>query len=150
LATGAGVRRGHDARYPGRQVAGTEPGNGPDLAAAVNMQGAGYYRAAVEAGEPPGRWWGPAVEALGLEPGSIIDHDEHAAVFEERIGPDGTKLGRSPVGKDKDGNPRPRLSPDDVYARRVPGSRTFSSEPAIHTRPARSTASAGNDMARRS
>ena len=80
------MRRGHDARYPGRQVAGAEPGNAPDLAAAMKMQGAGYYRAAVEAGEPPGRWWGPGAEAIGLEPGSIIDHDVHAAVFEERIG----------------------------------------------------------------
>ena len=110
MATGAGVRRGHDARYPGEQVA-------PELAAAMKMQGAGYYRAAVEAGEPPGRWWGPGAEAIGLEPGSVIDHDVHAALFEEHIAPDGTKLGRAPVARDKDGNPRPRLSPDDVYAR---------------------------------
>jgi conjugative relaxase-like TrwC/TraI family protein len=110
VATGAGVRRGHDARYPGDQVA-------PELAEAMKMQGAGYYRAAVEAGEPPGRWWGPGAEAIGLEPGSVIDHDVHAALFEEHIAPDGTKLGRVPVARDKDGNPRPRLSPDDVYAR---------------------------------
>ena len=96
MATGAGVRRGHDARYPGEQVA-------PELAAAMKVQGAGYYRAAVEAGEPPGRWWGPGAEAIGLEPGSVIDHDVHAALFEEHIAPDGTKLGRAPVARDKDG-----------------------------------------------
>jgi hypothetical protein len=48
LVNGAGVRRGHDARYPGEQVA-------PELAAVMKMQGAGYYRAAVEVGSLSGR-----------------------------------------------------------------------------------------------
>ena len=29
----------------------------------------GYYLSAAQAGEPPGRWWGPGAQALGLTPG---------------------------------------------------------------------------------
>jgi hypothetical protein len=29
----------------------------------------GYYINAALAGEPPGRWWGPGVQALGFTPG---------------------------------------------------------------------------------
>jgi hypothetical protein len=32
----------------------------------------GYYISAAQAGEPPTRWWGPGVQALGLTPGQIV------------------------------------------------------------------------------
>jgi hypothetical protein len=33
----------------------------------------GYYLDAVLAGEPPGRWWGPGAQALGLTPGQAVE-----------------------------------------------------------------------------
>src|SRR2546423_1746160 len=33
----------------------------------------GYYIDAAQAGEPPGRWWGPGARALGLTPGQTVD-----------------------------------------------------------------------------
>jgi hypothetical protein len=30
-----------------------------------------YYIAVAEAGEPPGRWWGPGAQALGLAAGAL-------------------------------------------------------------------------------
>jgi hypothetical protein len=32
----------------------------------------GYYINAAQAGEPPGRWWGPGAQALGLTPGQTV------------------------------------------------------------------------------
>jgi hypothetical protein len=32
----------------------------------------GYYIDAAQAGEPPGRWWGPGAQALGLTPGQTV------------------------------------------------------------------------------
>ena len=81
------------------------------------MQGSGYYRAAADAGEPPGQWWGPGAEAIGLEPGSLVDHDVHQALFEDRVAPDGTKLGRAPVAKDKNGEPLKRTTVRQHYSR---------------------------------
>ena len=32
----------------------------------------GYYINAAQAGEPPGRWWGPGARALGFNPGQLV------------------------------------------------------------------------------
>jgi TrwC relaxase len=80
------VAKGYDKDYPWRQVGG-EPGK---------VRGADYYLAAVEAGEPAGRWWGSAAEFLGLEPGSVVAYEVHDLLFGQRRGPDGTKLRRAP------------------------------------------------------
>jgi hypothetical protein len=32
----------------------------------------GYYINAAQAGEPPGRWWGPGAQALGLTAGQVV------------------------------------------------------------------------------
>ena len=40
--------------------------------AAVERTTGGYYINAAQAGEPPGRWWGPGAEALGLVCGQIV------------------------------------------------------------------------------
>ena len=55
-------------------------------------------------GEPPGRWWGKGAEALGLEPGSLVERQAYDRVVDQRLDPrDGvTKLGRSPTS-----SPRP-------------------------------------------
>ena len=70
---------------------------------------AGYYLQASEGGgEPPGRWWGPGAEALGLEPGQVVEREPYELLFGQRKAPDGTLLGRPPGGGRK---------AVDVYAR---------------------------------
>src|SRR6185437_12536756 len=81
------VAKGYDKDYPWRQVG----------AAAEKLHGGDYYLAAVEAGEPAGRWWGPAAALLGLAPGSVVARQAHDLLFGQRRGPDGTKLGRAPI-----------------------------------------------------
>ena len=64
------------------------------------MNPAAYYIDASEkGGEPPGRWWGPAAEALGFAPGQAVDREPYDLLFGERKAPDGTPLGRPP-GRD--------------------------------------------------
>ena len=44
----------------------------------------------------PGRWWGPGANALGLEPGQIVERQPYDLLFGERKAPEGTQLGRPP------------------------------------------------------
>jgi conjugative relaxase-like TrwC/TraI family protein len=97
------ISPGYDPRYLTRQV-----GQGAE----------NYYLSAVaEHGEPPGRWWGPGAEELGLEPGSEIDAavmeklystflDPRDPDFLNRRVPDDekTRLGRRPPKYDKAAN----------------------------------------------
>ena len=43
----------------------------------------GYYLGAAQAGEPPGRWWGPGVQALGLARGQIVERRPYDAVYRQ-------------------------------------------------------------------
>src|SRR5690348_8842677 len=54
----------------------------------------GYYLNAAQAGEPPGRWWGPGAQALGLAPGLIVDRKPYDAVYRQTDPRNGTGLGR--------------------------------------------------------
>jgi conjugative relaxase-like TrwC/TraI family protein len=66
------------------------------------MNPAAYYIDASEkGGEPPGRWWGPAAEALGFVPGQTIEREPYDLLFGQRKAPDGTPLGRPPGGNKK-------------------------------------------------
>ena len=70
---------------------------------------AGYYiQASENGGEPPGRWWGPGAEALGLEHGQTVERGAYDLLFGQRKAPDGTPLSRPPDGGRKIA---------DVYAR---------------------------------
>ena len=53
-----------------------------------------YYIGAAEAGEPPGRWWGPGAQALGLAVGEVVERGPYDLLFGERKSPAGTHLGR--------------------------------------------------------
>jgi conjugative relaxase-like TrwC/TraI family protein len=86
LAVIATLSKGYDLDYIWKQV-------DPSLA----KEGAGYYIQASETGgEPPGRWWGPAAQALGLQPGQVVERKSYDLLFGERKAPDGTQLGRPP------------------------------------------------------
>jgi conjugative relaxase-like TrwC/TraI family protein len=84
----ATVAKGYDLDYAWRAVGEA-------------YQGAGYYLAAAEAGEPPGTWWGPGAERLGLAAGQQVEREPYNLLFGERKGPDGQKLGRAPANAGK-------------------------------------------------
>jgi hypothetical protein len=98
LAVIATLTKGYDLDYVWRQV---DRGPAKDAAS--------YYIKATESGgEPPGRWWGPGAQALGLRPGQVVEREPYDLLFGERKAPDGTPLGRPP------GSGRKAA---DVYAR---------------------------------
>jgi hypothetical protein len=100
VAVVATLSKGYDLEYIWTQV---DRGPGKDAA--------GYYIQASESGgEPPGRWWGPGAQALGLEPGQVVEREPYDLLFGQRKAPDGTPLGRPP------GNGRKAA---DIYARLV-------------------------------
>ena len=41
----------------------------------------GYYIDAAQAGEPPGRWWGPGAQALGLAAGQTVERQPYDALL---------------------------------------------------------------------
>ena len=86
MAVVATLSKGYDLEYIWQQV-----DRGPAKDAA------GYYIQASESGgEPPGRWWGSAAKALGLEPGQMVEREAYDLLFGQRKAPDGTVLGRPP------------------------------------------------------
>ena len=98
MAVVATLSKGYDLDYIWKQVDQS-----------LTMDAAGYYIQASESGrEPPGRWWGPAAKALGLESGQLVERKPYDLLFGERKAPDGTQLGRPP------GNGRKAA---DIYAR---------------------------------
>ena len=88
VAVVATLSKGYDLDYIWKQV-----DRGPAKDAASY-----YIQASETGGEPPGRWWGPGAQALGLEPGQVIEREPYDLLFGERKAPDGTQLGRSPSG----------------------------------------------------
>ena len=55
----------------------------------------GYYINAAQAGEPPGRWWGPGAQALGFTSGQVVERKPYDAVYQQRDPRTGAKLGRA-------------------------------------------------------
>src|SRR6266536_5131625 len=55
----------------------------------------GYYINAAQAGEPPGRWWGPGAEALGFSMGQVVERRPYELVYRQVDPRTGEKLGRS-------------------------------------------------------
>ena len=86
MAAIATLTKGYDLDYIWKQV-------DPTLA----KDPASYYiQAAETGGEPPGRWWGPGAQALGLHPGQQVERKPYDLLFGEHKAPDGTSLGRPP------------------------------------------------------
>jgi hypothetical protein len=54
----------------------------------------GYYINAAQAGEPPGRWWGPGAAALGFAVGQVVERKSYDAVYQQVDPRTGAKLGR--------------------------------------------------------
>jgi hypothetical protein len=54
----------------------------------------GYYINAAQAGEPPGRWWGPGAQALGFTPGQVVQRKPYDAVYRQIDPRTGARLGR--------------------------------------------------------
>jgi TrwC relaxase len=105
MAVIATLSKGYDLDYIWRQ-AGTSAGK----------DGAGYYLQAAEAGEPPGRWWGPGAEVLGFAQGQVVEREPYDLLFGHRQAPDGTPLGRPPGGKLKAAKAYARLLAAEPHA----------------------------------
>ena len=73
MAVMATVAKGYDLDYAWRAVGEA-------------YRGAGYYLAAVEAGEPPGTWWGSGAERLGFAAGQQVERELYNLLFGERKG----------------------------------------------------------------
>src|SRR5262249_34745423 len=97
LAVIGTLSKGYDLDYIWKQV-----DRGPAKDAASY-----YIEASETGGEPPGRWWGPGAQALGLEPRQVVEGKPYDLLFGEHRAPDGTALGRPP------GNGRKAA---DIYA----------------------------------
>jgi hypothetical protein len=84
LAVVVTVAKGYDLGYVWKNQgqAGAERSTG------------GYYINAAQAGEPPGRWWGPAAEALGLAQGQLVERRPYDAIYRQVDPRTGAKLGR--------------------------------------------------------
>jgi conjugative relaxase-like TrwC/TraI family protein len=54
----------------------------------------GYYINAAQAGEPPGRWWGPGAMSLGFAAGQVVERKPYDAVYSQVDPQTGAKLGR--------------------------------------------------------
>jgi len=61
---------------------------------AVDRSIGGYYLNAAQAGEPPGRWWGPGAQVLGLAPGQTVERQPYDAVYQQTDPHTGARLGR--------------------------------------------------------
>ena len=51
--------------------------------AAVERTTGGYYINAAQAGEPPGRWWGPGAQALGVSARQGVERKPYDAVYQQ-------------------------------------------------------------------
>ena len=79
------VAKGHDLGYIWKTQG--------QQASAGRITG-GYYINAAQAGEPPGRWWGPGAQALGFTSGQIVERKPYDAVYQQRDPRTGDQLGR--------------------------------------------------------
>jgi conjugative relaxase-like TrwC/TraI family protein len=86
VAVVATLSKGYDLDYIWKQV---DRGPAKDPASY-------YIQASETGGEPPGRWWGPGAQALGLQPGQTVERGPYDLLFGQRKAPDGTRLGKPP------------------------------------------------------
>jgi hypothetical protein len=62
---------------------------------AAGRAAGGYYIDAAQAGEPPGRWWGPGAQALGFTAEQIVRRGPYEAVYQQIDPRTGARLGRA-------------------------------------------------------
>src|SRR5450755_666514 len=85
------AKSGYDLGYAWKGQAGAEP----------EKSTGGYYMNAAQAGEAPGRWFGPGAEALGLAEGQRVEEGPYYAVYQQVHPVTGEKLGRGAVNGHK-------------------------------------------------
>ena len=91
----------------------------------------GYYLDAAQAGEPPGRWWGPCAQALGLAPGQTVQRAPYDAVYRQTDPRTGARLGQAAAAT----RPSPTISPGSRRPSRTPPPNGSSSSNAKPPRP---------------
>src|ERR1017187_3392164 len=82
----------------------------------VEKSTGGYYINAAQAGEAPGRWWGPGAQALGFAPGQVVKRAPYKAVYQQRDPRSGDKLGRPRGSYAKFAGHRARLRAAEPHA----------------------------------
>jgi len=85
LAVVVTVAKGYDLGYIWKTQA--QPGD--------ERTTGGYYINAAQAGEPPGRWWGPGAQALGFTAGQVVERAPYDAVYRQIDPRTGDTLGRA-------------------------------------------------------
>jgi hypothetical protein len=76
----------------------------------------GYCINAAQAGEPPGKWWGPGTEALGFIAGQVVERRPYDAVYQQRDPRTGDKLGHARGGYAKYADHLARLKAAELHA----------------------------------
>src|SRR5260370_18616391 len=110
--------------------------------AGAEKTASGYYINAAQAGEPPGRWWGPGAAALGLAVGQVVERKPYNAVYEQVDPRTGAKLGRprGSYAKFTDHLARLRAAEPHATAQRLieleRAAAQATPQPAAHTHPA--------------
>ena len=89
---------------------------GQGAAAAPEPSAGGYYINAAQAGEPPGRWWGPGAEALGFAVGQLVEREPYEKVYRQVHPVTGQKMGRAPGSYDQFADVLLRLKAAEPYA----------------------------------
>lgn len=101
------VKSGFDLGYVWAAQGGAGPGQ-------ERQASGGYYIDAAQAGEPPGRWWGPGVGHLGQVQGAEVDRVAYDAIYSQVDPVTGQHLGRKPanygVGQEDEGRYAARLA----------------------------------------
>ncbi len=93
MAGTATMASGYDPHYP----TGGRWKKDPEGSRQASKQASpgGYYINGAQAGEPDGLWYGKGAEALGLQPGQVVEKDPYFRVMDQLDPRDGvTKLGR--------------------------------------------------------
>ena len=141
VAVVATLSKGYDLKYIWKQV-----DRGPAKDAASY-----FIQASESGGEPPGRWWGPAANTLGFEPGQRIEREPYDLLFGERKGPDGSQLGRLPNGGRKAADlyveaPKNRKRRRTIYPVRTPAGYPLAERLAARLEQARAEQAAGANL----
>lgn len=100
------VAKGYDLGYVWKNQGQAEP----------ERTTGGYYINAAQAGEPPGRWWGPGAAALGFTGGQVVERGPYNAVYQQRDPHTGAKFGRSRGGYAKFADHLARLQAAEPHA----------------------------------
>lgn len=106
MAVHLSIQPGYDPSYPWKQIGTSE--------SVTPQPGVDYYLVPAEkGGEPPGRWSGRGLAALGLEPAGIVERQVFEKLFGEHLDP------RDPTGMTRLGRAAQQFRPEVAIYREL-------------------------------